>query len=108
MFGVGIAKMTRPVCVKWKWECPSCFERVETYAHSKPLGWFRLSGWRDIPTVFNEDDCPREVTEWIICPKCTKVLERTMKKLRLPFDMLRSNTKDYSKPISLGSIVVMA
>jgi len=100
--------MTNPVCVIWVWKCPLCFGRVETYPHSKPLGWYRLTGWRNIPMVFDEHDCPQGTPEWIVCPKCAGVLERTMKKLRLPFDTLRPNTKDYSKPISLGRIVVMA
>ena len=108
MFGVGIAKMTRQVCVKWKWKCPLCFERAETYPHSKPLGWFSLSGCRNIPSVFDERDCPQETPEWIVCPKCAEVLERAMEKMHLPFRILRPNTKDFSKPISLGSIVVMA
>lgn len=58
--------------------------------------------------VFDERDCPQEVPEQIVCPKCARVLERAMEKLHLPFQILRPNMKDYSKPISLGSIVVMA
>ena len=100
--------MTNPVCVKWKWKCPLCSGQTETYAHSEPLGWYRLSGCRNIPMVFDEDDCPQEISEWIVCSRCAAVLERAMKKLRLPFQIQRPNTRYYSKPISLGRIVVMA
>lgn len=108
MFDVEGGKMTNPVCVKWKWKCPLCFGRVDTYSHSEPLGWYKLSGYRNIPMVFDEHDCPQERPEWIICPGCARVLERAMEKLHLPFQILRPNTKDYSRPISLGRIVVMA
>ena len=101
--------MRKSVIVQWKWRCPLCSDTAQMFAESFPLGWYKLSGCRNIPLcVFDEDDCPQEAPEIVICAKCAKILQRTLEILNLPFRAVEPNNRDYDKLLSLGMIAVLA
>lgn len=91
-----------------KWRCPFCGTEEDTGMHGKPLGWYRLGGWRNTPRTYKQGDCPVEVPGRIICPGCAKVLRRALDFLCLPYDVIEPNTTDCSRPISLGLFSVNA
>lgn len=101
----------RQVSVRWEWTCPLCRCKASTFSNSEPRGWTRLWGLHMIPIrTFKEGECccPDERREEIICPSCTYILRRAFETLEIIFEFVPPNVQDYSKPISLGILNVMA